>query len=1120
MKIKRFKKRNNRGVSKLHQIFLFVRQYFWYILGAVFSLSIILLIGYMTFLLPSVRDADQLSFSESTIIYNRKALDPTQDPDDHVLYVIHGDENREYIPYQQIPQSIIDATLAIEDDSFFSHFGFDIGGVLKGFMNHFFGIGRQRGGSTITQQLVKNTFLSDRAYERSVARKFDEILLSMKMEWVYSKEKILEMYLNNIPYGNNAHGIAAAAKTFLDKSVDELTLGEVSVLVGLPARPTFFSPYGSHRDLLLGYYDEDDEGDQEYKKGRKDLVLERMLDLGMIDYAQFESAWLDANNIVFRRPRIDIQAPHFVFYVRQQVEDRFGKEFLRNGGLRIYTTLDPDMQQAAEEIIATKTVGYESKYGALNVAMTAIDPLNGEILAYVGGKNFFDEESDGQVDVLMSYRQPGSSFKPFVYASAFEQGYAPATVLFDVETDFGGNYKPQNFDGQFLGPVSLRESLNRSLNIPAIKTAFLADPERIMQLARRVGIDIQGTHDEHGVALGVGVAEVRPLTMINAYQVFAGDGSYFEPQSILEIRNSEGMLLEKLDSEKQKHEGIDSEIAALMRHVLTDESTRPTTGEGEEAFDWNILLQLKDLNNGVKTGTSNRVAENPDFNDEEPENDTDNRRFITVPGDSWTIGFTPYLISGVWVGNNKGAPMKSGATGLTVAAPLWRDFMHKGHDILYAQGVEKGRLYNEPQPLEVRKINKYSGKIATDLTPAQLAKEEVFARFSVPIELDNSIQEQEIDRRTGRIADANTPFYAREKSMVLTGLTSIRSDLPHWQKPVEEWIERHPKFLTSLGTIKTEDESNKSFSSDEKEERLNRLYEFLNSRRDEPSRIADPFISIQSPTNNGSISAGSLSVRVAVNATRGVDRVEYYVNDEFMAESKEYPFTQSISFDTESVQEGDSFSIRAVVFDQAGNMNQDQVTVVSRSDQEGPRLSFLGPVDGQKIVNGSFVHFQVDAQDEQSGVQVVEFYINDQSLGFVDSYPYEIYFSETLPLGLHTLKVKTWDLFGNESESSITVEFVRERIVQYLTPAIDKVTPYQNFVTFDVVVPKPELVEWVQLIAGNDEEPLFNTRIMPTSRFAQFHVQKRFIPQVPIELRVKWKNKDEIEVTASRVLDL
>lgn len=1106
-RLKRYKKQKNKRPFSWKKFFL--------ILISIGIVGILGLALYTAYALPSVKDADQLAFSESTIIYDRAALDPSEDPNQHILYVIHGEENRDYVPLKDIPQHVKDATLAIEDDNFYNHPGFDIFGIAKAALNYIFDIGSTRGGSTITQQLVKNTFLSP---EKTLMRKFNEILLAIKVELNYSKDEILELYLNNIPYGSNAHGIEAAAKTFFDKSATELTIGESAILSSLPNRPTTYSPYGPNKNLLMGYYKTLENGEKEYKKGRKDLVLERMLDLEMIKYEQFENAWIETNNIEFRKAKIDIKAPHFVFYVRQQIEEKFGKELLKKGGLRVYTTLDPTLQKIAEDTIATRSAAFEEKFNAKNAALASINPANGELLAYVGGKNYFDEENDGQVDVLTSRRQPGSSFKPFTYAAAFEKGYSPSTVVFDVETDFGGNYQPQNFDGVFMGPVAMRDALNRSLNIPAIKAAYLGTPAGVIKLARKAGIVLEGDAEQHGVAIGIGVAEVEPLSLISAYQIFTNDGTYYQPQAILEIHNSEGVLLEKYNPEKNFRKAIDGEIAGLVRHMLTDETSRPTTGEGEEAFDWNTYLQLKDLNNGAKTGTSNRVIENPDFDEEQPEDEDENPRFITVPNDSWTIGFTPYLVTGVWVGNNTGEPMKLGGTGMMVAAPIWRDFMNKGHETLYEQGSEKGKLYTESKPLEVRKINKFSGKIATELTPEKLSKEEVFASFNVPIELDDSVKEIEIDRRTGTPATARTPFYARQKTKALTGLTSLKPDMPNWQAPVEEWIQNHPKFITSLGDImdNIDEDRPRILTQRERQERT----EIFRTRNTTPKEIiSDPVIKIQSPKDNGSVSPGIIEIQVAAFATQGVAKVEYFFDKTFVTESNEFPWNTKFKI-PDSINKNVSHTITVIVTDKKGQSNEDEVEIKLEADTIGPQITFLGPVGNQDIINGSFMHILTDVRDAQSSVRVVEFSIDDQSLGFADQYPFEVYFSEKVEPGRHMIRAKAWDLQGNVSEKSIPVQFVREKIIHHKTPSIDRITPYGMSLSVNIIIPDPEKTEWVELVGEQNDEIVYSKKISPTSKFAQFQIKKRFIGQTQLRLVSKMKNKDEADATAPRVIEL
>ncbi|PID70182.1 hypothetical protein CSB37_03330 [bacterium DOLZORAL124_38_8] len=753
---------------------------------------------YACLFLPSVKDAAQLQFAESTIIYDRGALDPDNSPNDHILYVIHGDENREFVPLEQISEHIKNATIAVEDEDFYKwyHFGFDIPALVKAVLSQL-GIGPARGGSTITQQLVKNTFLNS---SKTFSRKFNELLLAIKMELTYSKDEILEMYLNKIPYGSNSNGIEAASRRFFGKSSRDLTLAEAAILAGLPNRPTFFSPYGSHRDQLMGYevcgtekivygrVESLSESDTEKKStkeavptahcqiklGRKDLVLNSMEKLEMATKEAVQKAKEEAKTIEFKQNKTDIKAPHFVFYIRQQLEEKYGKEFLQNGGLRIFTTLDRTLQDIAEETIQIKSPLYKRQWNASNVALAAINPQNGEILAYVGGKDYFDSENDGQVDVLQSFRQPGSSFKPFTFAAAFDKGYTPSTPIFDVETDFGGGYRPQNFDGNFAGLVSAREALNRSLNVPAVKFAHLATPQGVIDTAKNAGIELRGNAKGLGVSIGVGTAEVKILSHINAYQVFVNNGKYYKPTSILEIRSSNGKILERAQK-PEPNLGISETSTALVRNILTDESTRPTTDD----FDWNKLLQLKDYDNGSKTGTSNIINKKTED---------------IAPGDSWTVGFTPHLVAGVWVGNNNNNPMNPGATGMTVAAPIWRAFMEKAHAKMQQDFIEKQggtakqftqKKYPKPTSLITKKINKVTGRIASEFTPVELAKDEVFSNQNVPIEFDN--------------------FATLSTDQQKKYFHSLLPNKPNWEAPVQNWLSNRDNALfTMLGIKKKE----------------------------------------------------------------------------------------------------------------------------------------------------------------------------------------------------------------------------------------------------------------------------------------------------------------------------
>lgn len=1115
MKVKTFKNRNRKKRLKkrvpqkgfLGKILGFP----WKIIILIGGVSVVALLTiYSVFGLPSVKGADQLSFSQSTIIYDRGALDPESDPNEHILYTIHGDENREYIPLEDMSPWLGKATLAIEDDGFYRHQGFDIGGLFKAVLSEI-GIGTARGGSTITQQLVKNTFLSN---ERTYTRKLNELLLSLKVEGEYSKDEILELYLNKIPYDATAHGAEAAAKKFFDKSARDLTLAEASILASLPVAPTRFSPYGSNLDLLLGYDEIDEEtGEKTYKKGRKDLVLERMLDLKLITFEEFETAFEEAKTIEFSGAKSDIKAPHFVFYVREQLENKFGTDFLKDGGLRIYTTLDPELQTKAEEIIGGQTDHYANTYGAKNAAMVSIDQTNGQILAYVGGRDYFDTENDGQVDVLTSYRQPGSSYKPFAYASAFDRGYGPGTVVFDVDTDFGGNYRPQNFDGTFQGPVSLRDSLNSSLNIPAVKATYLADPFNVMNLAAKAGIDQQGTPSDHGVALGIGVSEVQPLSHISAYQVFANDGAYFEPSSILEVQDANGKVLESFDIEKQRKEGINPGSAALVRNILTDETSRPTT----DGFDWNRLLQIPGVDNGVKTGTSNRITRNPKYDENISVDEETNPLTVTLPGDSWTVGFSPHLITGVWVGNNTGEAMRSGATGLTVAAPLWRNFMIFAHEKIFENGADPEKTYPSSAPLQKQLINKLSGKLATEETPESLKVEEVFATGTNPPTLDNSVQEIEINRITGQPADETTPENLKIKQKVLQ-LSSIEPGIPNWNNPVREWIFNHPRFMLSMGTIFDEGPLEEPIESETPETNPEDLARLLKDPSSEGLGEfgSPPMIDITSPREGGTIAPGSIDVQVSTSSRFGIKNVEFYLNDKYEMTSTQWPYTGNIVLPVESPETN---YIKVIIMDERGAISFDEVKITLGEDTTGPSIAFLGPIGNQLIPVNADIQILADVIDYESGIKSVEFFYEGAVISTKTNAPYSTFFNVGPEMGRKQITVKATDIHGNISEKTIPVSITRGSIINSSEPSIDKVINYRNSVSVDVIVPNIEQYEWIKFVAEQGQEIIITETREPQT-YLQFQIAKNLRGRTRVRVYAKLNGSEEIIETPIKFIEL
>lgn len=571
--------------------------------------------------LPSPGNISTRFVAESTKIYDRSGT--------HLLYEVHGEEKRTVIPFSEMPDVVKYATIALEDQDFYQHFGIKLSSIARALLRDLVTFDKAQGGSTITQQLIKNTLLSN---EKSVARKVKEVILALELETKYSKDEILEMYLNEIPYGSNAYGIEAAAQTFFGKSARELGLDEAALIVALPQATTYYSPYGSHTEAL---------------SGRQTFVLRQMARLGYITDEQAEEA-INADTLAKVIPQKDIiAAPHFVMYIKDYLQEKYGDRAVEEGGYRVTTTLDWDKQTIAETAVrsgAEKNVRYKAK----NAALVAIDPKTGQILAMVGSKDYFDTSIDGQVNVTIRERQPGSSFKPYVYLTAFMQGYIPETLLYDIETEFetaeGKSYKPQNYDGKFHGPLSMAEALAQSLNIPAVKTLYLVGVKEAIQTAKRLGIEGLDNPDRLGLSLVLGGGEVRLLDHVHAYASLATGGVKHPLSAILKIEDAKGVVLEEF----QKGSGervVEEKYVAMLDHIMSTNAFRaPVFGE-------NSPLRFDNRSVAAKTGTTNEFR------------------------DGWTIGFTPSLAVGVWAGNNDNSPMVAGADGVNVAAPIWREFL-------------------------------------------------------------------------------------------------------------------------------------------------------------------------------------------------------------------------------------------------------------------------------------------------------------------------------------------------------------------------------------------------------------------------------------------------------------
>ncbi len=596
---------------------------------------------------PSVADlATKTATPQTTIIYDRTGQ--------HVLYEIHGEENRKVIDSSQIPNSIKEATIATEDSNFYKHGALDFESIIRAALVDIENRRILQGGSTITQQLARNVFLNR---DKSFQRKITEAILALKLEQNYSKNQILDMYLNQIPYGSNAYGIEAAAETFFGKPAKELTLDEAALLAALPQAPTYYSPYGKNLDAL---------------RARQVMILNRIATLGLAS-PQTVAAAEKVNTLKKIAPlQQKIDAPHFVFYVKDWLEKKYGKQAVEEGGLKVYTTLDYNKQTLAEQTL-TSSEKLLTSYGASNAALVAIDPKTGQILAMVGSVDYNNQQIDGQVNVCTSPRQPGSSFKPFVYAKAFEDGYQPESLLLDERTDFGpggangGDYIPKDYDDSYRGVVTMREALGSSLNIPAVETLTLVGVNNAIEMAHRLGITTLNDPSKYGLALVLGGGDVTLLDETAGYSVFANDGRRNPVTPILKIVDANGKVLE--NSEPQNIPVLDPQIARKINSVLSDNSARTPI------FGPSSPLHISGKTVAAKTGTTQYY------------------------NDAWTVGYTPSIAVGVWAGNDNDAPMHYGADGVFVAAPIWNKFI--------------SQVINEYPPVTFMPYNKTNSQITT-----------------------------------------------------------------------------------------------------------------------------------------------------------------------------------------------------------------------------------------------------------------------------------------------------------------------------------------------------------------------------------------------------------------------
>lgn len=656
------------------------------------------------------------------------------------LYDIFENERRTPIVISEMPLYLKQATVAIEDKNFYKHNGFDVLGTLRG-LSRFLTRGYAQGGSTLTQQLVKNVLLSS---ERSAIRKIKEFILSVQIERKYSKDQILQMYLNEAPYGGTAWGVETASETYFGKNAKDLNLVESAILAGMPQLPSRYSPYSSTPDAYID---------------RTTNVLRRMREDGYITKDQENAALTELPNVKFQAKGSSFKAPHFVQYVQKILEDRYGEKVIEQGGLKVTTTLDLDLQEKAQNIVAEEIAKVETQR-ITNGGAVVLDPDTGEILAMVGSKRFDDPDYDGQVNVTVALRQPGSSFKPFTYVTAFKKGYTASTMVMDVDTIFQGgtgqpDYQPVNYDGKYKGPVQLRFALGNSLNIPAVKVIAMVGIKDVLETAYDLGINslppTKETLSRVGLSLTLGGGEVKLLELTGAYSAFFNGGTKVEPFAILKVEDNNGKILEEIKPKKGK-KVLDPQEAYLISDILSDNSARADT------FGTNSLLNIPGRQVAVKTGTTN-----------------DKR-------DNWTIGGTPQRAVGVWVGNNDNSPMLNVASGVSGASPIWRRIMMES-----LAGLDPVS-FTAPDGITKIEVDKFSGKRAHDGFPSRT---EIFIKGNEPEE-DNIHVNLKICKNDGKLAtpsDISGQNYDNKEYFMIKEEDPVSTDGKNrWQEAILNWI--------------------------------------------------------------------------------------------------------------------------------------------------------------------------------------------------------------------------------------------------------------------------------------------------------------------------------------------
>ncbi len=1056
-KKRRYTKKNNSAL--LNKIILYSILWFFLIIASIIGFIYIKVIKP----LPSISNLEEMDIKEASIMYDKNGSE---------LYTLFWDEKRTYVNYNQISKNMVNAIVAWEDKRYWENPWIDVIGLFRAL---FYGIiGKNEWfwwTSTLTQQLIRNTIIENRSSSESfsdkIERKIKEFYLAYKLTNEASKEKILELYLNKIPFWSNAFWIEQASLTFFWKRAADLSVLEWSMLASIPKWPTYYSPYNYYTRLVWNLYtypkwdvnsiinlikktelkenkalvekftsfisglkwtrlwengillcnlnkenfkknisiDKDGcsimnysdllsflnniilevgENRLEYQTGRKDFILWRMLEDNYINFDEYKENILSSIGFEFKEYRENIKYPHFVMYVKEYLVAKYGEELLEEWGLKIYTTLDSDLQMKAEELVRNQVKSNAEKFDSNNAALISIDNATWDIIAYVWWADYFNKDIDGNVNILNSKRQPGSSFKPFVYALAIDKNpFGPHTPIYDIPTTFPGNYEPKNFNGRFSWKMTLMTALNHSRNIPAIKLYFLAwEQKGIIDYLKTTWVKSLDEKFYYWAPLALWTWEMTPLEMAWAYSVFANMWNKVEINPILKIFDSKGLLIE----EKKKSAWVkvlDEKTAYIMNYILSATYSRP------DEF-WNANLSLKDRQAWAKTGTSNKTY-------------ITNGRKELFPWDLWTAWYTPQITTIVWAWNTNGKAIKLAWDWLNGAAPIWKQFME------YAHAKKEKLTWKIPEGLKYTKISKISGLLAPEWFEPSLTVESLFKNR--PTEYDTSLQLIQVDALCNGKVTPDTPASAI-KSWYYIAYHSIDPNNTVWEEWVQKWAKENGyKEFWNIPNIISD-------------------YKDVECKRDK-TLIANSNIQIKSKIESKETFINGYNyVELAYSSSNPITKLQILLWDNIIQEINTDGKNNGVyawGINIPSWYSWDyTLTIRAIDIVYMSWEEKKDINIVVK-DTKPPIITVTNPEkDSISLYDDQYFNLRWSVQD-RSKIKTINIYLDGSAYKMwieAREFALEINKDLSLPIWSHIIKIEAVDLFFNKSEKNIFLEIM------------------------------------------------------------------------------------------------